>query len=238
MSIDKFSERCENCIVRKINVLQAISKEELKQVSNAKISKSVKKGETLFKEGERLNGVFCIRSGATKLSKLSANGNNQIIKIAGKGEVIGKRAIIAQEKIHVEATALSDMEVCFIPKDRIIEPLKNNEKFNVEVFKSVTSELKEADNTIVSRSQKSVLQRLAQVLIDLKNSYGVDDQGYLKLIITREDLASLTGTVKESCVRNMTTLKKKKYIKLKGQSIGILDENALQKLIEGKRYRN
>lgn len=238
MASEEFSERCENCIVRKINVLQAMSKGELKNVSNAKISKSLKKGDTLFKEGERLNGVFCIRSGATKLSKLSTNGNNQIIKIAGKGEVIGKRAIITHGKMHMEATALSDMEVCFIPKEKIVEPLKNNNKFNLEVFKSVTSELKEADNTIMSRSQKSAQQRLAEVLLDLKSTYGVDDAGFLKLVITREDLASLTGTVKESCIRNMTAFKKKNHIALDGQNIIILNEKALKKIIEGKRYRN
>jgi len=238
MTSEELNERCENCIVRKTNVLQAMSKNELKQVSNAKISKSLKKGDILFKEGECLNGVFCIRSGATKLSKLSTSGNNQIIKIAGKGKIIGKRVIIAHEKMHMQATALSDMQVCFIPKNKIIEPFKKNNKFNLEVFKSFTSELKEADNVIMNRSQKSAQQRLAHILLDLKNTYGLDDSGFLKLKITREDLASLIGTVKESCVRNMTVLKKKNYIKLDGQSIAILDEKALKKIIKGKRYRN
>ena len=90
----------------------------------------------------------------------------------------------------------------------------------------------------MNRSQKSAQQRLAHILLDLKNTYGLDDSGFLKLKITREDLASLIGTVKESCVRNMTVLKKKNYIKLDGQSIAILDEKALKKIIKGKRYRN
>jgi CRP-like cAMP-binding protein len=232
------SGRCENCIVRQINALKAMSKEELKQVSDAKITKKIKKGETIFDEGERLNGVFCVRNGVSKLSQLSDNGNDQIVKIAGKGEVIGKRAVIAEEKIHLKATALSDMEVCFIPKHQIVDPLKNNHRFSLEVLKSLTDELKEADNIIVNRSQKSVSQRLAEVLLYLKDNYGEDEQGFLKLVLTREDLAGIVGTAKESCIRNLSQLKKDGYIETDGNDIAIKDENALLKIIDGKRYRN
>lgn len=238
MTSKKSSERCESCIVRQINALQAMNKQELKEVSNSKITKIIKKGDTLFKEGERLNGVFCVRSGVTKLSKLSTSGNDQIVKIAGKGQVIGKRAIIAEERITMEATALSDMEVCFIPKDKIIEPLKNNQRFSLEVLKELTADLKGADDIIVNLSQKSVQQRLAEILLYLKENYGEDDQGFLKLVLNREDLASLIGTTKETCIRNISALNKQKCIKVSGKDIKLLNEQELHKIIEGKRYRN
>ena len=63
--------RCENCIVRQFNSLRAMNKEELKKVSDSKITKKVKKGEPLFEEGEKLNGVYCVRNGVSKMSKLS-----------------------------------------------------------------------------------------------------------------------------------------------------------------------
>ena len=69
--------RCESCIIRQFNALKAFSKEELKVISDNKITKSYKKGEQIFKEGEKLNGVFCVRDGASKLSKLSENGKHQ-----------------------------------------------------------------------------------------------------------------------------------------------------------------
>ena len=50
-------ERCENCIVRKFNALRAMSKEELKAVSDSKVNRKVKKGEVIFDEGEKLNGI-------------------------------------------------------------------------------------------------------------------------------------------------------------------------------------
>ena len=78
----------------------AMNKEELKKVSDSKITKKVKKGEPLFEEGEKLNGVYCVRDGVSKLSKLSANGKDQIVKLATKGEVMGQRSVIAQESTN------------------------------------------------------------------------------------------------------------------------------------------
>ena len=64
---DGIETRCEQCIVRQFNSLRAMSKEELKKVSDSKITKLVKKGDSIFEEGEKLNGVFCVRSGISKL---------------------------------------------------------------------------------------------------------------------------------------------------------------------------
>ena len=65
--------KCEKCIVRKFNVFHFLNSGELKELSEAKISKSYKRGDVIFEEGEHLNGVFCVRHGIAKLSKLSNN---------------------------------------------------------------------------------------------------------------------------------------------------------------------
>ena len=94
-----------------------MSKEELKKVSDSKTTKTVKKGDPIFEEGDKLNGVYCVRNGVSKLSKLSANGKDQIVKFASKGEVLGQRSVISQESTNLSAIAVDDMEVCFIPKE-------------------------------------------------------------------------------------------------------------------------
>ena len=232
MAQNEKAKRCENCIVRQFNSLGAMSKEELKQVSNSKITKRIKKGDTIFEEGERLNGVFCIRDGVSKLSKLSSNGKDQIVKLAAKGDVIGQRSVISDENVDLKATAVNDMEVCFIPKDRIVNPLKSNPKFTMEVLKTMASELKDSNDVILSLSQKNVKQRIAQALLYLEEHYGVDKEGFLNLNLTREDLASLVGTALESCIRNVSALKKEGLIKISGKRTGIVDKAVLERFIE------
>jgi CRP-like cAMP-binding protein len=225
--------RCENCIVRQFNSLRALSKEELKKVSDSKISIKIKKGEALFEEGEKLDGVFCVRDGVSKLSKLSANGKDQIVKLASKGEVMGQRSVISEESTNLSAVAVSDMEVCFIPKEIISNTLNSNPNFAVEVLRHMAHDLKEADDVIVNMSQKTVKQRMAEAFLYLKKNYGEDENGFLHLTLSREDYANVVGTATESCIRIISEFKKKGFIKTSGKKIGVADQRKLQDLIEG-----
>jgi len=229
---DGIETRCEQCIVRQFNSLRAMSKEELKKVSDSKTSKIVKKGESIFEEGEKLNGVFCVRSGVSKLSKLSANGKDQIVKLATKGQVLGQRSVISEEVSNLSAKAVEDMEVCFIPKEEIVHTLNTNPNFAVEVLRHMAHDLKEADDVIVNMSQKTVKQRVAEAFLYMKKNFGTDDKGFLLLTLSREDIASVVGTATESCIRIISEFKKEKYIKTSGKQIGIINEKALQDMIE------
>ncbi|RDY58655.1 Crp/Fnr family transcriptional regulator [Flagellimonas nanhaiensis] len=225
--------RCENCIIRQFNSLRAMSKEELQQVSDSKVTKKVKKGEHLFEEGEKLNGVYCVRNGVSKLSKLSANGKDQIVKLATKGEVIGQRSVISEEHTNLSAIAVSDMEVCFIPKESINHTLQKNPNFTLEVLRHMAHDLKEADDVIVNISQKTVKQRIAEAFLYLKNNFGEDEEGFLALTLSREDISNVVGTATESAIRIISEFKKNGLIHTSGKRIGIKNERKLLEMVEG-----
>ncbi len=224
--------RCEQCIVRQFNSLRAMSKDELRKISETKTTRLVKKGEAIFEEGEKLNGVFCVRSGISKLSKLSANGKDQIVKLATKGEVLGQRSVIAEELSNLSAVAVNDMEVCYIPKDGIVNTLNTNPNYAVEVLRHMAHDLKEADDVIVNMSQKTVKQRVAEAFLYMKNNFGEDKDGFLSLSLSREDISNVVGTATESCIRIISEFKKKGYLKTSGKKIGIANEEGLIDLIE------
>lgn len=225
--------RCENCIIRKFNALRAMNKEELKAVSDSKVTKTVKKGELIFDEGDKLGGVYCVREGVTKLSKLSSNGKDQIVKLASKGEVLGQRSVVAEEHSNLSATAVNDMEVCFVPKEAIINTLHKNPDFTYEVLRHMAHDLREADDVIVNMSQKTVKQRIAEALLYLKNRFGEDKDGYLALVLSREDIANVVGTATESCIRILSEFRKEGLIRTSGKKMAIADIRGLQDLVDG-----
>jgi CRP-like cAMP-binding protein len=225
--------RCENCIIRQFNSLRALNKEELKKVSDAKISKKIKRGEALFIEGQKLDGVFCVREGVSKLSKLSSNGKEQIVKLTNRGEIMGQRSVIAEDFTNLSATAINDMEVCFIPKEIITNTLNSNPYFSLEVLRHMAHDLKEADDVIVNMSQKTVKQRLAEAFVYLKKNYGDDEEGFLSITLSRDDYANIVGAATESLIRMISEFKKKGLIKTEGKKIGIVEEETLQELADG-----
>ncbi|BAO54478.1 Crp/Fnr family transcriptional regulator [Nonlabens marinus] len=229
----KNESRCENCIVRHLNSLKVLGREELSNISNSKKTRSVKKGESIFNEGDRLDGVYCVRSGVSKVTKAGTSGRDQILKLATKGELLGQRSMVVDEHSNLGAVALHDMELCFIPKSTMESSIDNNAKFMKAALKFMAAELKIADNVIADMVQKSVEQRLASALLYLKDQFGVDDEGYLSLILTREDIAGIVGTVKEVCIRKMAAFKKKGWIETSGKQIKVIDPQALYRLVEG-----
>lgn len=230
---DHKNSRCENCIIRQMNSFNALKKEELKQMSDNKQTKTIRKGEVIFKEGDRLGGVFCVRDGISKLSKLSDNGRDQIVKLAAKGEVLGQRSVIASETTNLSATALEDMEVCFIPKSYIEAPLQTNPLFTNAVLKHMAKDLKYADDVIVNMAQKNVRQRLAEILMYLEDNFGVDTEGYLYLQLSRADIANVVGTATELLIRTLTKMKKEGVVLTKGKRIKLIDKKALYNIAEG-----
>ncbi|WP_438989582.1 Crp/Fnr family transcriptional regulator [Polaribacter sp.] len=225
--------KCEQCIVRKFNSLTHLSREELVKISACKTSRTIKKGEPLFREGEHINGIFCIKDGICKVSKMSENGRNQIVNLIKKGDILGERSLITQEASNLEAIALEDMEVCFIPKEEIIEDLEKNPKFSMSVLKDMANNLKKADNIIVDMAQKTVKQRLAETLINLKEKFDTNNDGIINVRLSREDIANIIGTATESAIRLLSDLKKKKYIEFVGKEIKILNLPELEKIAQG-----
>lgn len=209
-----------------------MSKDDLKLVSDSKTAKKVKKGETLFKEGEKLGGVYCVRGGVSKLSKLSPNGKDQIVKLATKGQVMGQRSVISEETTNLSAVAVSDMDVCFIPKECIITSLQKNPDFTLEVLRHMAHDLREADDVIVNMSQKTVKQRIAEAMLYL-NNFGQDSDGFFILTLSREDIANVVGTATESAIRILSEFKKEGLIKAAGKRLGIANQQKLKELAEG-----
>ncbi|WP_406683070.1 Crp/Fnr family transcriptional regulator [Seonamhaeicola sp. MEBiC1930] len=222
--------KCEQCIIKQFNSLKALTKDELVRISGCKTSKKVKKGEVIFEEGDVLNGVYCVKDGICKLTKLSANGKDQIVKMVVKGDLLGQRSIVSEERSNLQATALNDMEVCFIPKSEILADLHKNPDFTFDVLKDMAKDLKEADDVIVNMAQKSVRQRLAETLIYIHNSFGVNPDGTLSVLLSREDFANIVGTATESAIRVLSQFKKDGLISTTGKQIKILDINGLSRV--------
>jgi CRP-like cAMP-binding protein len=224
--------KCEQCIVRQFSSVKALTKDELLRMADCKTSYTIKKGEPIFEEGESTNGVYCIKDGVCKMTKLSANGKDQIVKLVKPGELLGQRSMISEEPANLSAIALEDMEVCFVPKSEIMQFFNQNNQFSMYLMKTICGDLKEADDHMVSMAQKSVKERLAETLIYLEDNFGKNDDGSLRIQLSREELAGMIGTATESCIRLLSELNKSGHISLEGKKISILDKNKLKRLAE------
>jgi CRP-like cAMP-binding protein len=222
--------KCEQCIVREFSSLKALNKDELLKLAECKTSYIIKKGKSIFEEGDVVNGIYCVRTGACKLSKLSPNGKDQIIKLVKAGELLGQRSMISDEAANLSAVALEDMEVCFIPKSEVLNMFDSNNQFSMNMMKTICGDLKEASEHMISISQKTVKERLAETLVHLEETFGKNEDGSLHIQLTREELAGMIGTATESCIRLLSDFNKNGWIKLMAKKIVIKDLQKLKRI--------
>ena len=224
---------CQQCITRQFNALDKLSKSQLKHISEHKTETKFKKGEVVFTEGSNLNGIYCIKSGSGKLSKLSSNGKDQIVRFVKEGELLGYRSVIGDTAAGLTVTAIDDMQACFISKDEIFEMLKANPNFSLDIFRTASNDLNEANSSLTDMAQKSVRERLASTILFLNETFGVDADGNIKVQLSREEIANVIGTATESCIRLLSEFKKDNLVLLKGKKVKVIDIKGLERIALG-----
>ena len=224
---------CRQCIIKRFNALKTLTNEELETFSDHKTTLLIKKGENLMTEGNTINGLYCIKDGKGKLTKLNTNGKEQIIKFIKGGDLLGHRSLLSEELVGLNAIALEDMHVCFIPKGDILDTIKENNQFSLNLMKNISHQLNEANTSISQMAQKPVKDRLAETLLHLEETFGVDNEGFIDIILTREEIANTIGTATESAIRLLSNFKKDGVIDLQGKKIKISNKSALKNISEG-----
>ncbi|MBV6477713.1 MAG: CRP-like cAMP-activated global transcriptional regulator [Ignavibacteria bacterium] len=221
---------CNECNSRLNSIFCELCANEIQELNDSKKSIMFKKGETIYEENSYPKSLYFVFNGKVKITRMGIDGKEQIMHLAGTGDVIGYDAILCRDKYSSSATAIEDTYLCTIPIDLFFSYLRENQKVTFKVLRLYSKELKDAEKKIISIIQRPVVERIAQSLLSLENNYGFEkDCSTLNFSIKREELASLSGTTRETATRILLDLKKKKIIDVKGRKIKIIDHTKLLK---------
>jgi len=215
---------------RSQSILRHLDNDELTYLDETTEIRHYKKGETIFLEGKRIKGCYIILSGIVKQFKTGAEGRDYIIRLAAPFEILGFRSVLKEEPACNTSTAIEDSVVCYIPKECLYHFVKTNGNFALDLLQIACSELEKSHVLITEIAQKSVKERLAELLLALKNKFGVNEKGHLNIALSREEIANLVGTATESVIRILSEFKNERFIDVNGKKITILDERTLEKI--------
>jgi CRP/FNR family transcriptional regulator, polysaccharide utilization system transcription regulator len=221
---------CGECSFESGSIFKHLTAEEIDILNFAKDFRKYKRGEILYKEGNRISGFYCINSGIIKVFKTGLDGKEQIIRFAKTGDIIAYRSVLSNELACTSAKVIEDCQVCFIPSEILTQFIKTNPAYSLELLKLACHELGEANSFITDIAQKTVRERLAEILLLLESDFGLDYEQYLKISLTREELANIVGTATESVIRLLSEFKSDKLVELNGRKIKILNKKNLEKI--------
>lgn len=207
-----------------------LTEEEFSRLNKDKTCSLYTKGTVIYREGSRLTGFFCVTKGIVKIIKTGIDGKEQIIRFAKKGEIIAYRSLLSQELACTTAKVIDEAVLCHISYQTLLFLIQSNWQFSHHMLQIVSRELREANDYITDIAQKTVRERLAEVLLLLKENFDLDHQNTLQIALTREELANMVGTATESVIRLLSEFKQDKLVELQARKIKLIDLEGLRRV--------
>lgn len=188
-----------------------------------------KRGETLFEEGAAVTGMYFTREAAVKVHR-KWNGKELIMRWVSGPDVIGVRGF-GTDAYTVSATALELTTLCFVPTAHIEASLKVNNDFACAMLQFYARELQQTEQRMSDFAHMNVKGRIAKALFELKEKFGVSADGFIRLAVTRQDIAAYAGTTYETVFKVFVEWNALAIIETNGKYIRLRDEQALAAFI-------
>ncbi len=192
---------------------------------------SFKKNDIIYRDGEPPREVMCLIAGKVKVYKDGVNGRSQIIRAIKAVDFFGYRAFFAGEEYKTSAMAIDNCVVAFLPIQLVIKFVHENNAVSMFFIRHLAKLLGTADERTVSLTQKHIRGRLAETLLFLKDSYGVEEDGYtLSIYLSREDIASMSNMTTSNAIRTLSSFAVENMIAIDGRKIHIMQDEELRKV--------
>lgn len=209
-----------------LDIAQGLQK--LNNLSDEREIITYQKKQLLFTEGAYPHKLFYLKSGKVKAYRTNDFGKELIINIFQVGDFIGYKALIEATPYLSTAMAMENSEVAIIPKQDFFKLLHNDRDVANQFIKMLSNNIMEKENRLLNLAYNSVRRRLADTLVMLLTKQPADNPS---LHISREDLANIVGTSKETVIRNLSEFKNEQLIKIENKAIVVLDIEKLKYII-------
>ncbi len=187
--------------------------EEILRTYHATIA-APKKGEMLFQQGEVASTFYIVKSGRIKMSNYSEDGREFVQGYFTEGQSFGEPPFFSKAPYPASAIAVEKSEVWKIPHDDFLELLKNNFEIHLSVMKTLCSRLVYKSTMLSELAIEEAQHRLLTLLRYLADHASVHTEGPVKIALTRQQLADMTGLRVETVIRSIKSLEQKHLLQI------------------------
>lgn len=233
MGTKSTSPVCSSCRVLAHTPFHDCSAELLLNSFSGKQYLQFEKDEFLFQEHQPADGVFCLYSGKVKVSKKGKDQKEYITRLAKPGCVLGL-SLFTNTVYANSAVALEKAGACFIHKDEFIPFVKNNPDVLIQIMKHLCYEIEVVEQKISGMACKSSRQRLAETLLMLRSTYGMDKHSFLRVMLPIQDLANFVRIGESIMRRLLNNLVSERIISVQGERIRLLNIDKLYEIAKAR----
>lgn len=226
-------DNCITCPVREEHLFCNLSPPALQKLNEIKSTAVYPKSAMLFIEGQQPRGVFVLCTGKAKLFTSSTEGKTLITKISQAGDVLGLNAAISNHPYEVTAEMIEPGQANFIPRDALLQFLKEHGEVAVRVAEQLSLNYYTAYEGIRTLGlTTSPAEKFAKLLLSwYPEKPQTNGQPHVKVTLTHEEIAEMIGTTRETVSRLFSDFKKKQLLQVKGATLILRNKGALEKMV-------
>jgi CRP-like cAMP-binding protein len=210
---------------------QLLTDEQRELVGQHLEARRYKKNQVIYAEGETPSHLLCLLEGKVKIYRDGVGGRSQIMRVIKPVEYFGYRAYFAGGSFVTAAAAFENSVICTIPMSLIVRLVQDNNQLAMFFIKLLAIDLGISDERTVNLTQKHIRGRLAESLLFLKETYGLEEDGAtISIFLSREDLANLSNMTTSNAIRTLSNFASERLIAIDGRKIKIINEVELNKI--------
>jgi len=202
---------------------------DFQKLSENRPSRSFKKKDLIFMEGQTPNDLYFIQSGKIKTYKVNYDGKELITGIHKEGDFLGFVPLLEDKSYSENAEVLENARLTIIPKADFISLIYSSKDFARKFIKMLSNDLEEKEKRLLDVAYQSLRQRVANALLDIEEKFGIVDKDGL-IAIARKDISNIVGTATESLNRTLADFKCEGLIEISAEGLKIGDRTKLKKL--------
>ena len=226
------AENCSTCAFRAKAMLCDLEGNDLAEFQNIKRSLDYEPHQTIFYEGHVCLGIYLLCRGKVKLTRSSARGQRQIVRILGAGELIEKQAFGERALHEVTCETLEPSQVCVIDKERYLAVIHRNPQLAIKLIQLLSNELKVNMEQLDQFTFQTARARLAGLLLELDDRFGKKCAGEVQVGLTlkREEVAEMAGITVETAIRLLSVFRDEGLLTIDGRAITLLNPDRLARI--------
>lgn len=217
--------------LQKTPLFSALDEEAALALQKCMVPQSIKRGNTLFHEGDAGDRLYVVTEGKIKLSHASGDGRESVLMVLGPGDMFGELSLFDPGPRTATAVAVTDSQVLGLGNTDLNPWLVGRPEVAQKLLQALAHRLRRTNETMSDLVFADVPGRVAKALLELGEKFGVKTEAgiYVHHDLTQEELAQLVGASRETVNKALADFVSRGWLKLETRSVELLDLERLSK---------
>ncbi len=214
-----------------VELFKGLTDDDRAALADMMAETSLKRGESLFQEGDNGDRLYLIGEGKVKLSHTADDGRENLIAVLGPGEIIGELSLFDLEPRSSTVTAIAPTKLYILSHEDMRAYIEAHPQLAISMLRQLSLRLRNTNQQMADLVFSDVPGRVAKALLDLAERFGerTPEGIYVAHDLTQEELAHLVGASRETVNKSLADFTSRGWIRLEGRAVLLIQVARLQR---------